>query len=127
MNAAFRLLYNRGAWLTSADAAACARHGLLHLRAYKRLAELSLAVREPRFPVHTKFHLLNHIFRFLEVWSKDLAFVESPLTDSCQIDESFIGIISRYSRRVSPKMTVQRALDIYLCSLRKHIEQEQVV
>ena len=50
-----------------------------------------------------------------------LCWLENPIVDSCQIDESFAGIISRYSRRVSPKITVRRTYDLYLTALKRHL------
>ena len=57
MNEAMRMLYRGGFWLPSADASCIARCGLLHLRAYRRCADLSVACREPRFPIHCKAHM----------------------------------------------------------------------
>ena len=121
MNAAMRLLYRGGAWLPSFDAGVIAKCGLQHLRAYKALARMSVDMREPRFPIHCKAHMLNHTFRFLEVGAAQLEYIESPLSDSCQLDESFIGMVSRYSRRVSPRMTIQRTYDVYITSLRQRM------
>jgi len=66
MNAAFRLLFRGGAWLPRRDAAEIARFGLQHLRAFKKAAEISVAMRQPRFPIHPKTHMLCHAFKFLE-------------------------------------------------------------
>ena len=121
MNAAFRMLYRAGAWLSADDAHAVSKHGCLHLRSYKRLAELSLHMREPRYPIHCKAHMLHHTFHILEQGSQAHGWLENPLVDSCQIDESFVGIIARYSRRVSPKITVHRTYDLYLTALKRHL------
>ena len=43
MNEAMRMLYRGGYWLPSSDSCAIARCGLLHLRAYRRCADLSFA------------------------------------------------------------------------------------
>ena len=123
MNAALRLLYRGGAWLAAADSASIAFFGLEHLRAYKKLAQLSIDAREPRFPIHCKAHMLNHTFRFLELWAQQVEWVENPLADSCQIDESFVGAISRFSRRVSPRMTILRTYDLYVTALRDRVHQ----
>lgn len=120
MNCALRLLYRSGAWLHRTDAASVAYHGLLALRANRRCAEISVTLREPRFPLFTKLHMIHHTFRNLEVWAQKHEWVESPLCDSCQVDESFIGILARFSRRVSPKQTVGRTLDLYMTSLKRH-------
>ena len=50
-----------------------------------------------------------------------LRWLENPIVDSCQIDESFAGITSKYSRRVSPKITVRRTYDLYLTALKRHL------
>lgn len=121
INALMRTLYRSGAWLTAEDAATVASQGLVVLRANKRLAELSVIKREPRFPLHCKLHMLFHTFRFLQSWSRVHKWCENPLVDACQVDEAMVGIISRFSRRVSPKTTVWRTYDLYLTSLCRHL------
>ena len=116
MNEVFRRLFHAGYWLSSQEALAVSYAGLTSLRAYRRLAALSLEALEPRFPLHSKYHMLWHTFRFMQQQSH-LPWQESPLADSCQMDEGFIGVISRYSRRVSPKATIERTLDVYLAAL----------
>ena len=123
MNAALRLLYRGGAWLPAADATQIGTLGLRHVRAYKRCAELSVSMRQPRFPIHSKDHMIDHQFRFLIKWSRGCDFVENPLVDSCQLDESFVGVVARSSRRVSPASTISRTLDMYLTALQQHLQQ----
>ena len=126
MNAALRLLYRGGAWLAADEAALIGEHGLTALRAMQRCAEISLANREPLYPLHAKMHMLFHQFRFLCQYSKKCCWVESPLTDACQMDEGFVGVVARLSRRVSPKTTIRRTLDLYLCLLHKHWTNQPV-
>lgn len=116
-NDAFRSLYRAGFWLRSHEAASIARSGLTSLRCYRLLAEKSMACGEPRFPLHSKYHMLYHTWRFLEKGSERLDWIESPLSDNCQMDEGFIGVLSRISRRVSPSATIERTLDVYLTAL----------
>ena len=66
MNAAFRMLYRGGAWLSKSEAAEVAAFGLMHLRAFKKAAEISLGLRQPRFPIHCKTHMLCHTFKLLD-------------------------------------------------------------
>lgn len=124
MNAAFRMLYRAGAWLDASESSEIARHGLLHLRAFKHLATLSLGLKEPRFPLHVKAHMLCHVFRLLQLSSRSLQWVENPLTDSCQQDETFVGVLARFSRRVSPKTTVHRTYDLYITALTQQLREE---
>jgi hypothetical protein len=121
INFVFRQLYRLGAWLSSEEASSISDQGLLMLRAQNRLAKISLERLEPRFPLHCKPHMLYHTFKFLKQFSQTHQWCESPLVDATQIDESFIGVISRFSRRVSPRLTVQRTYDLYLASLRRHL------
>lgn len=126
MNSAMRNLYRSGAWLHSSDASPLAHSGLTSCRAYRRLADLSLELSEPRFPMHPKFHMLFHTFRFMQLDAARVEWQESPLCDSCQMDEGFVGQLARYSRRVSPKTTVHRTLDLYLTSLWRLWRQDGV-
>jgi hypothetical protein len=126
INRAMRNLYRSGAWLHSSDASPLAHSGLTSCRAYRRLADLSLELAEPRFPMHPKFHMLVHTFRFMQLDAARVEWQESPLCDSCQMDEGFVGQLARYSRRVSPKTTAHRTLDLYLTSLWRLWGQEAV-
>ena len=38
--------------------------------------------------------------------------MENPLVDSTQLDEAFIGVVARISRRVAPMATVHRTYDV---------------
>lgn len=117
-NSLFSLLFSAGAWLDEAQARAVGEQGLLLLRCYWTLGKISIEKKEPRYPIHPKFHMLFHQFEFLLApLERGVQWIESPLCDSCQIDESFVGCISRYSRRVSPKQTIWRTWDLYLSSL----------
>ncbi len=120
MNQVFRLLYRNGVWLSAVVADEIGNLGLTALRAYERLARVSLDMGQPRFALYPKYHMLMHIFYFLVWRSARCAFIESPMTDNCQCCEGFIGNVARLSRRVSPKACVERTIAIYLISLWKH-------
>lgn len=122
VNRCFSRLYGAGYWLRSEEAKEIASDGLASLRAYWQLAQISLQLGEPRFPVHSKYHMLFHSWRKLHLQAQRLDWQESPLADSCQMDETFVGVLSRYSRRVSPTSTIERTLDIYLTALRDHFK-----
>ena len=123
LNQMFRVLYRGGAWLDRVHASQVATLGLRSLRAYHKLARLHLALKIPRFPIHSKFHYLFHTFRFLEINSRTCEWSESPLVDVCAQDESFIGIIARYSRRVGAGATIDRTWDLYITSLHERWDE----
>ena len=120
INKAFRKLYHGGVWLSKADAFEIGDLGLTALRGYLKLATVSMEMGEPRCPLYPKYHMLLHQFWWLIWASARVEWIESPLTDSCQMCEGFIGHLSRYSRRVSPNATINRTVDLYLVSLWRH-------
>ena len=117
VNETFRTLYSSGAWLDSETGQKVGKLGLRSLRAYRRLADIFVERRTPRFPVHTKMHQLYHTFRGVEQSSSLNSWSENPLIHCCQQDEAFVGIICRHSRRVSPGSTVDRTWDVHKVSL----------
>ena len=118
MNEAMRQLFYGGAWLRRSEAICIGALGLQALRGYKMLARESVRLGQPRFPIHSKWHMLCHTF--LALSKAATTWVENPVCDSCQLDEGFVGFIARYSRRVSPKLTIRRTLDLYLTRLWDH-------
>ena len=121
-NQALRILYKSGVWLPSETGKTVARLGLRSLRAYKRLADLHVQLALPRFPIHTKFHQLFHTYRKVEKSSLVHEWTESPLIDACQQDEAFVGILSRFSRRVGPMATIDRTIDVYRLALHDYLK-----
>ena len=93
--------------------------GLRALRCYHELASMHVQLRQPRFPVHPKFHMLFHTFRFVELNAQRHTWTESPAVDMCSQDEAFVGIVSRWSQRVSVGATIDRTWDLYLACLHK--------
>ncbi len=119
INAVFKELYRGGVWLPAATARDVGEKGLQALRGYAKLANASLQLGQPRYPLYPKFHMLLHQFYWL-CWRADKAdWVESPLADGCQVDEGFVGVVARLSRRVSPKQTIDRTIDLYLMTIWK--------
>lgn len=124
INTVFQKLYRNGVWMPAAESQEVGALGIRALQGYSKLASACLQKGQPRYPLYPKFHLLLHQFWWLQWKAKEVSWVENPMCDNCQIDESFIGVISRFSRRVSPKMTIDRTLDMYLMSLRKCWEKK---
>ena len=83
------------------------------LRASARLAVLSSQLHEHRFPVTPKHHMLFHIVHtvgwMVDVSGKGL----NPVSESCAMDEDFIGHLCRISRSVSPRLACLRTVERY--------------
>ena len=111
MNEALRKLYNGGVWLSREEANASGAAGLLFLRMYAGLAADALKAGRARFSITPKAHYLHHAF--LDMYTTTFAWSLSPLSFSVQIDEDFIGRVSRYSRRVGSQKQMERTIGRY--------------
>ena len=81
MNEAMRRLFRAGAWLRTSEANCIGTLGMQALRGYKMLAGESVRLGQPRFPIHSKWHMLCHCF--LALSKAATTWVENPLCDSC--------------------------------------------
>ena len=84
--------------------------GLLFLRMYAGLAASALESGRARFPIAPKAHYCHHSFLDLYNMSSRFPWVVSPITFSVQIDEDFIGKVSRSSRRVGSQKQMLRTI-----------------
>eukprot|EP00438_Fugacium_kawagutii_P030757 Skav215262 [mRNA] locus=scaffold2881:7081:7767:- [translate_table: standard] len=107
-----RGLYSFEVFLPKADAKRIATHGLTFLKLYGRWVWMAWRDGKALFMKRPNFHRLHHILTEMISQSDvvDAQYVISPLAYSTQPDEDFIGRPSRLSRRVSPRLSVQRAL-----------------
>lgn len=113
VNKSFRILYQSGLWLTSAEAGEAGRLGRFFLAKYVELARETFAAHRLRFPLHVKLHMLDHSWRWLAQRSMENDFVLNVLAESVQMCEDFVGHTARLSRRVSPVATALRLLQTY--------------
>ena len=123
-NEVFRLLFRGGAWLDKSLAQQISRLGITSLRCYYALAAYHVEQRLPRYPVHPKFHMLWHTYRNMERSSIKNEWTESPCVDMCSQDESFVGSVCRWSRRVAPAITIDRTWDVYFTELHQRWEEK---
>ena len=119
INRSFKILYQSGLFLTSAEALEAGQLGRTFLRLYVHLAYSFYEKKQLRFPLVVKHHLLDHIYRRLIAGSKT-EYSLNCLLDSVQMDEDFIGHCPRLSRRVSPVTTALRVLQRYCVRAKKH-------
>lgn len=66
------------------------------------------------YPLYPKLHALHHLSIRLRSDACEFGMSMSPLLTACQQDEDVIGRISRLSRRVSARRTMERTLLRYL-------------
>ena len=87
INAAMSLLFSSGLWLKSNEALKAGRLGRQWICKYIALAKEAFEERRNRFPIHSKLHYLDHIFRSLVSNGTTLSTVLNPVQESVQQDE----------------------------------------
>ena len=79
-----------------------------------RVAVISYILKENRFPVTPKHHMLYHVIKNA-AWQFDIAQTAlNPIVESCAMDEDYVGRIARVARSVSPRTPCIRTLQRYL-------------
>lgn len=114
MDGVFSQLYQLPLWIPRSTALEIAEQGMTHLTSYVRIAKRAFDLKLPLFPITSKLHAMDHIFRRLR-WEADIsANCLNPLAWGVQMDEDVIGRACKLSRRCSPRETVLRTLQRYL-------------
>ena len=106
----FAGLYSYELWIPSAAAIEISSHGLSFLRLYGHGAKQSYDMTRRLFLMQPNLHRLHHIAWHLGEDARKMDFVPSPLAWSTQPEEDYIGRPSRVSRRVSPRLPIQRTI-----------------
>ena len=121
MNTALVVMFAEGFWIRSHKGQKIARWLLWFLDQYQKAARLSFLAGRSRFAIVPKAHFIHHLPLDMLSECARSKWCRNPLATSCQMQESFIGIPSRVSRRVSIRLahlrTLQRSLLISRQSL----------
>ena len=110
-------LYSSNLWIESSKAVPIVNAGIHFLKAYSRLATLSHARKESRYPVVPKCHMLFHVCHFLRVQTRCTEWVLNPIAYSTASDEDFIGRYCYLTRCVSPRQRILRSIQRYLTQI----------
>lgn len=124
--------YSHDLWLPSKCAEFMYLEGLVALRAYNYAAQFALELGKPYFGMRPKFHsLAETVFETKQHIDQGDEFILNPVTFNCEVNEDFIGRISRISRRVSSRLCTQRTLQRYglgfkarLTRVKKHLRKK---
>ena len=96
---------------------------LCFLNQYQTAARLSLLAHKNRFAMIPKIHHIHHFPMEMLAQSLRSKWIINPLATSCQMQESFIGVPSRVSRRVSIRLVHLRSLQRSLLLSRDHLDR----
>ena len=117
LNYFMRSLYRSKVFIPANDASYIIKAGWHFLRGYGRLAFLSHQLKESRFPLVPKCHMLFHVIYWMQVQKETVDWVENPIGYSTPCDEDFIGRFCYLTRCVSPRWRVFRAMQRYFAQV----------
>ena len=109
-NLAFGILYRGGVWLSREEARSSGDAGLAFLRCYGQLAHSTLAAGRTRFVFNPKCHYVHHSFLSTRLSADTHVWTVNPVLFSVQIDEDYVGRVSRFSRRVGHEKQMERTI-----------------
>ena len=112
----FRVIHNRGLWLTRDYGKQVKDAALQFAEAYSQLAMQCHTEGRARYSLVPSFHYWHHFYVDAKRQLRDPTrqHLLSPSIASCEADEDFIGKISQMSRHVHPGVTNARTIDRYL-------------
>ena len=117
-------LYTSDVWIDAADAKRLSRLGRSFLILYMQLARRAYDANRNLFIFMPKLHAFDHCVHKMEMESSQHCYTLNPLNHAVQIDEDFVGRISRTSRRTGVGQVITRVLQRALESARWHYVQE---
>ena len=115
LNAMFECFYQAGFFLNKEECTYSTDCGTNFLTTYAYLAEQQFEQGQPSlFPLYPKLHFMHHMMLKTREEGQRLGFSQNAMACSCQMDEDVIGRVSRISRRVSIRTTMERTMGRYL-------------
>ncbi|CAE7484656.1 unnamed protein product [Symbiodinium sp. CCMP2592] len=115
-NKLFRILYAEDVWLSVERSNEAGQLASQFLRRYEQCAQLAHAQEKTLFTLQPKLHPFHHFAIDLLRAANGGYECLNPLVFSTQMSEDLVGRPSRLSRRVAPRLAVQRTLERYLQS-----------
>jgi hypothetical protein len=114
VNEFFLVLHSHGLYLRSECAEHCMANGRIAMKGYSFMARQCVALGRPGFSMKPKLHAFHHILNNMKKQlDRGSPLVLSPLAFACEVNEDFIGRVSRQSRKVSNRTVKQRTIEYY--------------
>lgn len=114
-----RVFHHHGLWLERQCAKRVYVSIMTLLRGYSVLARYALQLKIRAFIQKPKQHSLHHIGNFLKSeLLKGATLIQSPQSTSCDMNEDFVGRISRLSRRVGFQLCDLRVIERYFMKIK---------
>ncbi|CAE7844866.1 unnamed protein product, partial [Symbiodinium necroappetens] len=117
-NIFMRTLYRSGLWLSQERCRTAAEAGAAFLKAYIETSSRAFDQQKTRFKLTPKYHGLIHIVdNLITGYNADRRWTLSPLSESTQMDEDFIGRVSSTTTKVSSRKMHRQTLSRYLTNM----------
>ena len=114
-------LYRAGVWLDGRERDILISFGRAFLDGFKACAEHAfLRLNLTRWKYQPKYHLFAEVVFKMELNRRDKVPSINPVVEGTQIDEDFVGVVSRWSTQVSIRKVGERTLKKYLVGLAAH-------
>lgn len=104
-------VYSYEVWIPSEEAKPIIAAGFAFLKIMGVAVKTAYSRKVLYFKLMPNYHRIHHILFGMQTQALQGRHVLNPLVASTQQDEDYIGRCSRLSRRVSPRLTVQRTLE----------------
>ena len=118
-----KTVYHAGLWMTRLQAKRAVYDGFAFLQKYSQCAQIAFANSKTRFKLSPKLHAFAHLVVELKAHLgkvKGLSCIHcipSPLAESCQMDEDFVGRVSALARTSPPASVHKQCINLFLMSL----------
>ena len=126
INIAFGIMYRGGVWLSSEEARGAGEAGLAFLTCYAQLASSTLSAGRCRFAYTPKCHYIHHAFLSMYRNADKYTWSVNPVAYSVQIDEDFVGKISRHARRVGHVKQMERTIGRYRLGAKLAMDGDEI-
>ena len=119
-----RELYQQDIWIKPEDGKRIAESGYSFLMGYMKLAAASFKAGRALFIFMPKIHVVHHIVDNLMWEGLNKPWCMNPLVQAVQVDEDFVGRISRVSRKTHPLQAITRTLQRSLKAAKWHYDSK---
>ena len=126
MNMALTYMFAHGYWIPSQEALHLFKLLMVFLQGFTKCAQLTNEMGLHRFGLMPKIHYLHHAAHRLRQESERSPWAVSPLGESVQMQEDYIGRPSRISRRVDVRQLHLRVVQRSLIAAQQGLESSDV-
>ena len=116
-----RRAYRCHLFMRKREAKHLAEQGRQLLLAFMSAASQAFAMNACRFKITPKYHLFGHVVLWLERACERQAWILSPISFSCQIDEDIVGRVCKTSTTCGMKRLRESTIRKYLVNVRAHM------